>query len=132
MIKQIFVYGTLMIDGLHADLLPRRRDVKPLGPARCRGQLYDLGEFPALFLEGRTWVAGELYRCDAIDDIFATLDPLERESGLERALLEIRWRLGETQAWGYVARILPAGAALIPSGSYKARLREIRDAEGPG
>jgi len=132
MIKQIFVYGTLMIDGLHADLLPRRRDVKPLGPARCRGRLYDLGPFPALVLEGRTWVAGELYRADAIEDILATLDPLERESGLERALLAVRWRLGETEAWGYVARAVPAGAALIASGSYKARLREIRDGEGRG
>ena len=124
--KRIFVYGTLMADGHHADLLSRRRDVKLLGPARCRGALYDLGEYPALIPGGRNWVAGELYRSDAMDEILRTLDPLEKEAGFDRRLVDVRWKLGETEAWAFVRSAPPDGAALIASGSYKAQQRNRR------
>ena len=130
MVKQIFVYGTLMRDGLHADLLPRRRDARFLGPARCRGRLYDLGDFPALVPGGKSWVAGELYRCDEIEEILRNLDALEGEAGFERRLLQVAWRLGETEAWAWVHAAPPEEAILIAGGSYKARLRERKRAGG--
>jgi len=129
-VKQIFVYGTLMADGLHADLLSRRRDVKLLGPARCRGALYDLGEYPALVPGGRSWVAGELYRSDDLEEILGALDPLEKEAGFERRLVTVRWKLGETDAWAFVRSAPPEGKALIASGSFKARLREVKRGGG--
>lgn len=130
MVKQIFVYGTLMHDGLHADLLSRRRDVRLLGPARCRGRLFDLGEFPALVPGGTSWVAGELYRCDEVEEILRNLDALEGEAGFDRRLLQVQWKLGETEAWAYVHAAPPGGAILITGGSYKARLRELKRAGG--
>jgi gamma-glutamylcyclotransferase (GGCT)/AIG2-like uncharacterized protein YtfP len=129
-VKQIFVYGTLMHDGVNADLLSRRRDARYLGPARCRGVLYDLGEYPALVIEGKAWVAGELYRCDAIEEIVRNLDPLESEAGFDRLLLAVTWKLGETEAWTYVHPSAPPGAPRIPGGSYKARLRDLKRAGG--
>jgi len=128
--KQIFVYGTLMHDGVNADLLARRRDAKLLGPAWCRGTIYDLGEFPALVVGGRRWVAGELYRSDSMEEILKSLDPMEEEAGFARALVGLRWKLGETEAWAYVVGAPPAGATLIESGSYKARIRELRRGGG--
>jgi gamma-glutamylcyclotransferase (GGCT)/AIG2-like uncharacterized protein YtfP len=126
MMKQVFVYGSLMRDGLHADLLARRREARLLGPARCRGSLYDLGGFPTMVPGGRTWVAGELYRCDGIEEILRTLDALEIELGFERRPVEVEWKLGRTGAWAWVHAAKPAGATLLAGGSYKARLRELK------
>jgi len=130
-VKQIFVYGTLMHEGVNADLLSRRRETRYLGPARCRGLLYDLGSFPALVPDGKKWVSGELYRCDPIGEILRTLDAFESEAGFERRLIPVLWKLGETEAWTYLQPSPPAGAPCIPGGSYKARLRELKRAGGP-
>jgi len=130
MVKQVFVYGSLMRDGVNADLLSRRRDARYLGPARCRGMLYDLGEYPALVPEGKAWVWGELYRCDPIEETLRNLDALESDAGFDRRLLPVMWKLGETEAWTYVQASPPAGAMLIAGGSYKARLRDLKRSGG--
>ncbi len=129
MLKQIFAYGTLMRAGVHAELLARRRDARFLGPARCRGQLYDLGNYPSLVVEGRTWVAGELFRCDPVEDVLRILDAFEEDGGFERSLVSVRWRQGETQAWTYVYAGPLGDAVLIPGGSYRARLKRARRIE---
>lgn len=128
--RRLFVYGTSVRGGACAELLSGRRDVAFLGPARCRGTLYDLGESAALVREGRTWVAGELYRCPKIDEILAVLDALVEAAPYERTVAKVRWRHGETEAWIYWFTGSVEGAALIPGGSYKARRRRPRGRGG--
>jgi gamma-glutamylcyclotransferase (GGCT)/AIG2-like uncharacterized protein YtfP len=123
--RLVFVYGRLMREGAYAELLAGRRDVKFLGPARCRGTLYDLGSRPGLVLKGRTTVAGEIYRCEQIEETLALLDPLEAGDGFERRLVTVRWRRQEAPAWAYVYSGVLGAALLIPGGSWKARLKEI-------
>jgi gamma-glutamylcyclotransferase (GGCT)/AIG2-like uncharacterized protein YtfP len=124
--NRIFTYGAAMRGGIYADLLSGRRDVKYLGPARCRGMLYDLGGSAALVPEGRMWVAGELYRCRRIDEILAALDALEEAAVFERTVGKVGWRHGETDAWIYCYTGDLEGAIRIPGGSYRARLRRLK------
>jgi gamma-glutamylcyclotransferase (GGCT)/AIG2-like uncharacterized protein YtfP len=130
--RRLFVYGTLMRGCPNADLLSGRRDVRFLGPARCRGAIHDLGGYPGLVARGRAWVAGELYRCEAVQETLDRLDLLEIEAGFARRILPVRWRQGEAQAWVYVYAGPLDGAALIPGGSYKAWVRSRRGAAAGG
>jgi gamma-glutamylcyclotransferase (GGCT)/AIG2-like uncharacterized protein YtfP len=125
MVKEIFVYGTLMRGGSHGELLSRR-DLRLLGPARCQGSLFDLGDYPGLLPGARSWVAGELYRCEAVQHILGVLDALEMESPLKRKVIEVSWANGPTEAWAYVLTGPLQGAEPIRGGSYRAHLRRRR------
>ena len=119
-LKRFFVYGSLMRGGAFESLLPGRRDVRFLGPARCRGTLYDLGEYPGLVLSGRTWVAGELFQTDAVEETIRRLDPFEGEAGFERKAGAVRWKHGPSPAWIYVYAGSLTGARRISGGSWAA------------
>lgn len=56
----LFVYGTLRI-GASNDIGRYGSGSRLAGPARVRGRLYDLGDFPGLVLGGSDWVTGELH-----------------------------------------------------------------------
>ncbi len=129
--NRIFVYGAAMRDGIYADLLSGRRDVKYLGPARCRGTLYDLEGIPALIPEGRIWIAGELYRCRRIEEVLAALDAVDEAALFRRAVEKVRWEHGETEAWIYRYVGDPGRGIRIPGGSYRAWLRR-QQREGGG
>lgn len=76
-ITSIFVYGTLQRGECRAEQwpCPPRR----VEPARLRGQLYDLGPYPAL-IEGDDWVAGEHWQLD-VNDVEPTLRVLDAIEG---------------------------------------------------
>lgn len=82
-ITSVFVYGTLKRGQCRQSRWPRRPlDIRP---GYVRGQLFDLGAYPALLCGaalrglgrgGCDWVAGQLWRFSA-DDIEATLARLD-------------------------------------------------------
>ena len=75
----MFVYGTLRsaYNNRHAQLL--RRSGTLAGIARVRGQLYDMGRYPALRpARGHDeWVVGELYALRNPASLLAKLDAYE-------------------------------------------------------
>jgi gamma-glutamylcyclotransferase (GGCT)/AIG2-like uncharacterized protein YtfP len=97
---------------------------------RIRGALYDLGEYPALVLEGAGWVAGELYR---VRDMVKRLPALDEAEGYhpadEAGSLYVRRRVavligdGSTrEAWVYVYNGPPGRGARIESGDWRAHV----------
>jgi gamma-glutamylcyclotransferase (GGCT)/AIG2-like uncharacterized protein YtfP len=76
---RLFTYGTLMTGFSRRPLLGEARLE---GPARIRGSLYHFGEYPGLVLDGRGWVAGELYQ---VPDLPARLPILDREEWCDPA-----------------------------------------------
>jgi gamma-glutamylcyclotransferase (GGCT)/AIG2-like uncharacterized protein YtfP len=70
---RLFTYGTLMTGFSRRPLLGA---ALLEGPGRIRGSLYHFGEYPGVVLDGRGWVAGELYR---VPDLPARLPVLDRE-----------------------------------------------------
>ena len=124
MIKLLFVYGTLMKGEKNHALLMEPGGGRSLGPARCRGVLYDLGFYPCFVPGGRNWGAGEVYRFEDPDRAFSPLDLFEITAGFERCLLPVRWRHGQEDLWVYAYKGPLDEARVISGGSYKARNRK--------
>jgi gamma-glutamylcyclotransferase (GGCT)/AIG2-like uncharacterized protein YtfP len=60
--RALFVYGTLRPGLAPAAIAAVVRTLRPLGPARVRGRLYDLDRFPAAVADpgADEWIQGEL------------------------------------------------------------------------
>ena len=111
----LFVYGTLMRSSTNRMSQRLHARSEWLGPDACRGELYDLGAYPALILPGATWVCGECVAVEAADLVW--LDAYEG-SEYERLLCPLR---SGRQAWAYVYRVsLPETARHVLSGSWQA------------
>jgi gamma-glutamylcyclotransferase (GGCT)/AIG2-like uncharacterized protein YtfP len=95
-LDRLFAYGTLMAGFSRRALLG---EALLEGPGRIRGSLYHFGEYPGVVLDGRGWVAGELYR---VPDLPARLPVLDREEGCDPA--------DETRSL-YVRRAVPVHGA---------------------
>ena len=111
----LFVYGTLRSGEGAAGLL---RGCRPAGTGTVAGTLYDLGEYPALVLDGRGVVEGEVWRCPA-----DALDRLDEYEGVPGGLyLRVRVGVDGTECWTYVAgpRLRPrlTPERRIPSGRW--------------
>lgn len=121
----IFVYGTLKRGQIRARCWPRTP--RAIQQGFCRGQLFDLGPYPAI-VPGEDVIAGEIWHFTA-DDLEATLDTLDRIEGYrgpgsrnlyERVVVQVfDWpNLEDTSsciAYTYQLResILPPGALRI-------------------
>jgi gamma-glutamylcyclotransferase (GGCT)/AIG2-like uncharacterized protein YtfP len=98
----LFVYGTLRSGGAAAGLL---RDAERVGDASVEGTLYDLDDYPALMLYGRTRVAGEVWSCPT-----ELLRQLDEHEGADRGLFRrVAVMASGIPCWTYVA-----GPALAP------------------
>ncbi len=90
-----FVYGTLMRGQCRQSLWPR--PPRSVTPALVRGQLYDLGEYPALRIaaDDNDWVEGELWKIAAADVAvtLARLDEIEETNQPGRPNLYDRLRV---------------------------------------
>jgi gamma-glutamylcyclotransferase (GGCT)/AIG2-like uncharacterized protein YtfP len=111
----LFVYGTLRSGGGAAGLL---RGCRLVGTGSGEGTLYDLGAYPALVLDGRGPVEGEVWRCPA-----EALDRLDEYEGVPGGLyLRVPVVVEGTDCWTYVAgpllepRLTPERR--IPSGRW--------------
>lgn len=69
---KVFVYGTLKQGFGNSGLLNR---ASYLGNAYIKGNMYSLGVFPAVSLDGNYRILGEVYRID--EEILSELDRLE-------------------------------------------------------
>ncbi len=56
----VFVYGTLRYGEVN-DINRLQPAPRPVGLARIRGALYDLGPYPGVVLGAEGWVEGEVY-----------------------------------------------------------------------
>ena len=92
----LFVYGTLRRGGPAEAMLANCRF---LGEAQISGSLYHLGRYPALVLDGRGVVHGELWMCST-----ETLSRLDTYEGVGHGLFHrVTVRAGERECWTYVA-----------------------------
>lgn len=128
--ERLFVYGTLRSTaGETAHELIK--GALFLGPARCRGRLFDLGEYPGLVIGGVWrwfWVQGELYSVGP--EILERVDEYEGcANGVGgdfcREHLEV-FQNGASAGttWAYVYRGPIEGARWIASGDD--RMRELK------
>ena len=123
--QKVFVYGTLMSgEGNHR--LLDHNGARLLGPAVTAPSfdLVSLGGFPAMFADGDTAIAGELYEVDA-----ATLEDLDRLEGHPRFYR--RQRIALADGARVEAYVLPRDsfaaerATPIASGDWRTVRREI-------
>jgi len=114
MAEIVFVSGTLT-RGLPLEAEMRRARGKFLGLATIRGDLYDLGAYPAA-VPGRGTVHGELYLVPK-----SGLAHLDRVEGSEyhrhRAVVRSQ-RGGKLSAWVYFYRRQPPAARRLQEGAY--------------
>jgi gamma-glutamylcyclotransferase (GGCT)/AIG2-like uncharacterized protein YtfP len=128
--QRIFVYGTLRKDFEHEMYHVLARTAKFVGDAVTYGELYELGEYPGLLLNGETSdeVLGELYELNS-GDVETTLRLLDsyEECGPDdpqpheylRQLINVKLRGHATEkAWAYVLRNRPKDKERIVSGNY--------------
>lgn len=126
MSELVFLYGSLMRGFEMHDALDLPRMTEFVGEARCRGRLYDLGDYPGMTLEGTGRVQGELYRVQG-DGAIEMIDrhegyyPETREgSTYVRRLEEMVDR--DLKAWVYVYNGSTNGHDVIESGSWREHL----------
>jgi gamma-glutamylcyclotransferase (GGCT)/AIG2-like uncharacterized protein YtfP len=123
--SRIFVYGTLRRDApMHALL---GESVRPLGPARFRGRLWDCGGFPGVTDSRRAGdvVHGELYELpdEERETVFERLDRYEGDA-FERAERPVTGADGQRRvAFVYLFLGSTRAARRIASGDYVAELR---------
>lgn len=116
----LFTYGTLKSSVSSPAARALLRDCELVGTARVAGTLYDVGNYPALLLDGGRGdaVEGEVWRCPS--PLLRVLDRYEgtREGLFRRVAAEV----GGHVCWVYVAgpklgpRLRPD--AIIEAGSW--------------
>jgi len=119
----ILVYGSLLSGERNHGYLAHSQLVGK-GVTLPHFDLLDLGSYPAMVLDGKTAIHGEIYAVD--DDTLARLDRLEGHPHyFVRAHITLQGP-DELEVWVYVMRreILTAKPR-IASGDWKARRKEI-------
>jgi gamma-glutamylcyclotransferase (GGCT)/AIG2-like uncharacterized protein YtfP len=128
MIKDLFVYGTLLPGREPAPLRQLLTRMTLLGPASVAGSLYDLGPYPGALLNssgGR--VSGHVFEVPDEEAIWRALDayegfdPRQPDAGLFRrepciAQLDLG---GEIECQIYVYNSKPQEKQLIPKGQWE-------------
>lgn len=79
MAEFLFVYGTLHPDRAPEEIAEAVNKLRPLGAGTTRGELHDLGEYPAVFLESRnrSLVKGLVFALPEDAETLASLDRYE-------------------------------------------------------
>ena len=120
--ERIFLYGTLRRGGTR-DVLRHYEGAVFVGPARVRGVLHDLGDYPGLRLaDDDGWVLGESF--DVSARALALLDEWEgigETDEYRRVRLSVVRDDAVEICWGYEAAAWKcAGRPVIPSGDWLA------------
>jgi gamma-glutamylcyclotransferase (GGCT)/AIG2-like uncharacterized protein YtfP len=126
MTRRLFVYGTLRKDARSSKHHLLGPAANPVGRARTRGRLHDLGEYPGLVLSADpdAWVYGEVYELGDPAEALARLDDDEgcgsRDPGpheFEREELFAELESGKrTRTWVYVYKGSVEGRPELTSG----------------
>ena len=93
---------------------------QPMGLARARGRLYDLGSYPGLVLsnDSRDWVIGEVYKLNNPQHALEHLDGYEGDE-YERVQVEAYMHNGAPiTCWAYRYKGSPDPDSRIISGDY--------------
>jgi gamma-glutamylcyclotransferase (GGCT)/AIG2-like uncharacterized protein YtfP len=124
----LFAYGTLRPGRAPAAIAAVVRTLRPLGPARVRGRLYDLGRYPAAVPDdgAEGWIEGELVVLGAGSpplawfDAYEGFEPEAPEASLfrrERALaLDANGR--PVACWIYAFARAPDERRRLPAGRW--------------
>lgn len=126
--EYLFLYGTLLADGVPDELVGALKSLRRIGPAHVRGRLYDLGEYPGAILakSSKGLIRGEVFELPAAPAILKALDnyeefdPANREDSLfirtkaKATLLDGR----KVDCWMYVYNDDPGTAPLLADGIY--------------
>ncbi|MFC3443043.1 gamma-glutamylcyclotransferase [Sphingobium rhizovicinum] len=105
----LFVYGTLRagFDGPMARRL--RAEAALVGPARVKGVLYRIADYPGLTIGGEHWVAGDLFALPDADATLGWLDIYEecapsfpQPHEYRRQICAVEAAGGMIDAWVYV------------------------------
>lgn len=122
---RLFVYGTLRPAFAPASLAEVVSTFRPLGAARLRGRLYDLGPYTGAVADpsADSWVHGEIVEATAATpslawfDRYEDFDPAAPErSEFVRVRHSFDTAQGAVPCWVYVLARVPAGARPVASG----------------
>ncbi len=122
----IVLYGSLMRGFGAVDALGIASRLRFVGPCVCRGELYDLGDYPGL-RAGEARVVAELHAV-LDDDLISVLDEFEGYSPKRpRESLYLRERINlvepvDAEAWIYLYNAVPDAATRVTSGDWRAHL----------
>ncbi len=127
-VHQIFVYGSLR-SGFNAPAFEYiSRYFQLVAPAKVRGLLYDMGEYPAAVPTTEDqFLIGELYAIQQEEEFAWALEQLDEYEGInespedspvsfKRALVEVITESGNSIAWIYWFSGSIADKSLIASG----------------
>ena len=126
-ITRLFVYGTLRSGFHHPAYDYISKHFTLLGKAKAKGELYDLGPYPAAVpSDAKSYITGELYELkkegdfawviEQLDD-YEGINPEEGEPALyKREVTEVNFNGEETMAWIYWYLLDVTGYQSIPSG----------------
>ncbi|SFU81591.1 gamma-glutamylcyclotransferase family protein [Alicyclobacillus macrosporangiidus] len=120
----VFVYGTLR-KGQGNRRVMEPHLVRELGEGSIRGEMYDLGAFPAAALDGDSVVVGEWD--EVTDDGLVALDRLEGYPRFYDRTV-VRDLNGAAEGWVYhMTGRIPAGAPRVDRGDWVAWLRSRKE-----
>lgn len=126
-VKHVFVYGTLL-SGMSSSKLLDTIGAELVENGHVSGKLY-ITDFPRLVVpaDDGGLVHGELYRLRNVEESLSELDKFEREGELyTRSLIDVTTAsYGTIVAWSYHSRLALSETDRIPSGNYRAYLRDV-------
>ena len=126
-VYQLFVYGSLR-SGFHSPVYEYiSRFFKFIGEARVKGNLYDLGTYPAgISTDDNSFIIGELYQAIKEHEFSWAIGQLDDYEGVSvevdevqlyrREIVEVYFNNQVTKAWIYWYNGDIKGKTLIPSG----------------
>jgi gamma-glutamylcyclotransferase (GGCT)/AIG2-like uncharacterized protein YtfP len=116
----LFFYGTLLPDLVRPPIAAAVARLRPLGPAKVPGRLYDLGPYPGLVPDagGQTRVAGELFAADE-PDLVATLDDYEGSEFRRVPTTAATPAGGAVACWVYEYVGDVSGAVVVAGGDWR-------------
>ncbi len=129
----LFVYGTLR-PALRTKMAMRLvQETRLLGPARIKGQLLHIADYPGLRLGGPDWAVGDLVEMIDPTATFAWVDAYEecsddcpRPHEYRRELVSVDGAGKTIAAWTYVYALPSADRPVIVGGDFLSCVR------GPG
>jgi gamma-glutamylcyclotransferase (GGCT)/AIG2-like uncharacterized protein YtfP len=115
----VFVYGSLRRGG-PGGMPVKFPNAVYAGEGKVRGRLYDLGAYPALWIDDSgPLVTGEVY--EVTDETLSKLDQFELTSDYQRRRVDVEFETQQAHCWIYVpARDISffSGLPLIKSGDW--------------
>ena len=134
MTDHLFVYGTLLPDIASDSMKSLLRRVRRAGSATVRGELFDMGNYPALTLGGESIVRGELLIVPSPAawmrlDLYEGFQHTHPERSVFRREQCIAKRAGgeEVSCWTYVYNRELCNASRIASGCWRKHLGQLAE-----